>query len=395
MIVLLCLSLLVVALPAFLFWRNMAVFAPPPFPPTNDASDVSILIPARNEARNISEALRAASRNHVGEILVLDDCSTDETANLVTATGDPRVRLIEGREPPPTWAGKNFACFQLAREARGRFLLFVDADVRLGADAAARLRAELERHQVDLTSGLPLELTGSFLEHLLVPVIHFVLFGFLPLTRMRSSSYPAYATGCGQLAFARSAAYHRSGGHALFRDRLHDGLELPRAFRRAGFRTDLCDTTTIASCRMYHNAGEVWRGLLKNAHEGLGSPARILPTTAIVALTLAPFVAGCFFNRLSAVQFLLASAAIGLAYFPRVLAAFRFRQRWSSVLLQPFALLLLLVLQWIGFIRWLIGRPVPWKGRRPRRAAGPIHSGLVENLPKTTDRDHRPIRPVV
>ena len=99
---------------------------------------------------------------------------------------------------------------------------------------------------------------------------------------MRRSRHPAYAAGCGQLFLARRSAYEAAGGHAAIQASLHDGITLPRAFRAAGFRTDLCDLTEIATCRMYQTAGDVWRGLAKNATEGWHRPRMILPATAIL-----------------------------------------------------------------------------------------------------------------
>ncbi len=122
-----------------------------------------------------------------------------------------------------------------------------------------------------------------FLERLVIPLIHFVLLGFLPLARMRASRSPAYAAGCGQLFLARREAYEKMGGHAVIRTSLHDGLTLPAAFRRAGLATDLFDATDVASCRMYHGAGELWRGLAKNATEGIAHPARIGPVYPVSA----------------------------------------------------------------------------------------------------------------
>src|SRR5205807_74198 len=125
----------------------------------------------------------------------------------------------------------------------------------------------LEKSGAALVSGIPRQETGTFFERLLIPLIHFILLGFLPMKRMRSTRKPAYAAGCGQLFLARRMAYDAMGGHAIIRSSLHDGLTLPRAFRRAGFQTDLCDATDLATCRMYCGAGEVWHGLAKNATE--------------------------------------------------------------------------------------------------------------------------------
>ncbi len=124
--------------------------------------------------------------------------------------------------------------------------------------------------------------TGTLVEKLVIPLIHFVLLGFLPLARMRRSRHPAYAAGCGQFFLARRSAYEAAGGHTAIQGSLHDGITLPRAFRAAGFRTDLCDMTEIATCRMYQSARDVWLGLAKNATEGLASPGMIVPATAFL-----------------------------------------------------------------------------------------------------------------
>lgn len=98
---------------------------------------------------------------------------------------------------------------------------------------------------------------------------------------MRQSHHPAYGAGCGRVFMARRQAYGQAGGHAAIRTSLHDGLTLPRAFRTAGMRTDLCDATTVAPCRMDRRTGEVWHGLTKNATEGLAQPALLVPATAL------------------------------------------------------------------------------------------------------------------
>ena len=124
-------------------------------------------------------------------------------------------------------------------------------------------------------SGVPEQVSRTASERLLVPLIHFVLLGFLPIRRMRIDLHPALGAGCGQLFVAFRHAYVASGGHRAIRRTLHDGPKLPRVFRSAGFRTDLFDATDIASCRMFSTGAEVWRGLARNAGEGLGSPRLI------------------------------------------------------------------------------------------------------------------------
>ncbi len=137
--------------------------------------------------------------------------------------------------------------------------------------------AALRHGNSGLISGFPRQVTLTALEQLLLPLMHFLLLGFLPLIGMRKLLNPAFGAGCGQIFVADREAYRRAGGHAAIRSSRHDGITLPKAFRRAGIMTDLCDATEVASCRMYHNAHQVFFGLLKNADEGLASPGRILP----------------------------------------------------------------------------------------------------------------------
>ena len=144
------------------------------------------------------------------------------------------------------------------------------------------MSAFLGRSGSDLVSGFPRQETETPLEWLLLPLIHFVLLSYLPLAGMRALPAPGFAAGCGQFLMVRRDAYRKSGGHAQIRTTMHDGLLLPQLFRRNGLRTDIADLTHLATCRMYHNAAEVWRGLAKNATEGMAAPARILPFTLLL-----------------------------------------------------------------------------------------------------------------
>lgn len=356
-------------LPALVFRRNLRLFAPPPAP-GSPLPEVSVLIPARNEEGAIGGAVEAAlaSTGVDLEVVVLDDQSEDKTAEIVRgiAARDPRVRLETAPPLPAGWCGKQHACAILARHARNPLLLFVDADVRLAPSGLARAAAFLEASGADLVSGFPRQVTVTFLERLLIPLMHFILLGFLPMARMRRSRHPAYGAGCGQLFLARREGYEKAGGHAAIRGSLHDGVALPRAFREAGLATDLFDATDVASCRMYHDAGEVWRGLGKNAVEGLASPGKIVPVTALFVLGQVLPPALFVLALLGALPLaVLAPAAVGTlaVYVPRLVAARRFRQPVDGALLQPLGILVFLAIQWTALGRKLLGRPAGWKGR--------------------------------
>jgi hypothetical protein len=360
------------AAPATLFVVNLFCYrrlpkqsAPPP---------VSVLIPARNEECSIGPALESVLTNrNVGiEVIVLDDHSTDGTARIVADLGarDRRVRLVPGCSLPPGWCGKQHACWQLAQAATHETLVFMDADVRLAPDALGRMSAELNRRPgLQLLSGVPHQVTGSLLEKALIPLIHFILLSYLPLLAARRFRWTAFAAGCGQLFAARRGSYFKAGGHQAIRSSLHDGVTLPRAFRSCGFGTDVFDATDIASCRMYSNSTEVWRGLGKNATEGLASPAAIGPWTLLLAGGhVLPWVL-CMLAAIlpietlpAAVPWLVASAALSLL--PRLLGIWRFRQSWLGALLHPVGVAMLLVIQWQALFRKCVGRPMEWRGRR-------------------------------
>jgi hypothetical protein len=377
-------------LPALQYARNVRLFRPPSAP-AGALPPISVLIPARNEAGSIEAAVEAAlaSRGVEFEIVVLDDHSEDDTAAIVQriAQRNSRVRLESAPPLPAGWCGKQHACFVLARLARYPVLCFVDADVRLDPSGLACMGGFLQSSGADLISGFPRQQTETFWEKLLVPLIHFLLLGFLPLTSMRRNRRPAYAAGCGQLFLSKREAYEKCGGHELVKASLHDGVTLPRAFRRHGLATDLCDATYAANCRMYRSGRDVWQGLGKNAREGLAAPRLIVPATllllfgqALPAPLLVYFLSRfavlvqtpwAGFDTLMAayqqsglgVGLALSALATALMYYPRVDAALRFRQPMESALLHPLGIVALLVIQWWAAIRALLGRPDAWKGR--------------------------------
>jgi glycosyltransferase involved in cell wall biosynthesis len=361
------LLLICAAVPALLFCYNLLLYKEPPQVANEASTSISVLIPARNEELSISAAVSSvlASTGVGFELIVLDDASTDSTAQIVQlfAKKDSRVRLAVAPPLPSGWNGKQHACSVLAGMAHYQTLCFLDADVRVTPLALARMAAFLTESRAALASGFPRQQTVTWLEKLLLPLIHFILLGFLPLSGMRR--YPlsaSFAAGCGQFLMMRRDAYQVTGGHRAIRTTMHDGLLLPRLFREHGFPTDIADLTHLATCRMYRSAIEVWRGLSKNATEGLAAPARIFPFTLLLVcgqvlpFALLPLASG-------PTERALLFAAACAAWLPRFLAAARFRQSWLSALFHPFGILALLLLQWTALARKMAGRKSAWKDR--------------------------------
>lgn len=375
---LICLALAVV--PGTLLFLNLFRYRPAPATRADAEPAISVLIPARNEESNIGACLASvlANRNVHLEVLVLDDHSEDRTAEIVRSwqQRDPRVRLVRSTQLPEGWCGKQFACHQLSREASHPHFAFIDADVRLGPDALSRAWAFLERSRSALVSGVPWQETRTFSEKLLIPLIHFVLLAYLPFGMMRRFRSAAFAAGCGQFFLVQAEAYRQAGGHKAVAASAHDGLMLPRSFRKAGFRTDLFDATDVAQCRMYPSGGEVWRGLTKNAVEGIARPTLLLPFTAffLFGQILPPFLAISLMmlGATGPVVLLLAVASL-FSWATRLACAWRFRQSWLGALLHPLAIASFLAIQWRAAFLELRGRPFYWKGR-PQPRGCPVAS---------------------
>ena len=376
--------------PAALCWRNMTRFRPPPTVHDATRPRVSVLIPARNEARGIGLALDAvlASVGVELDVVVLDDQSTDGTADVVRdyATRDARVRLATGTPIPPGWCGKQHACYILAGLAQHDVLAFLDADVRLAPDGLARL-AQFQRDTgAALVSGFPRQETGTAGEKLVIPLINWLIACYLPIGRMRASTRPGYGAGCGQWFLTTRNAYDQVGGHARIRASLHDGVKLPRAYRTAGLATDICDAANLATCRMYRTSGQVWFGLAKNAREGMAGPVGIWVWTLLLLgghvlpwLLLAAGCANVFWEGFVRYYFpgpdtealiasqhtatLLAAVACVLSIAPRLMCAARFRQSGIGAVLHPVGVMLLVSIQWYATVMTWAGRPVGWKGR--------------------------------
>ena len=372
------------AIPCLLTLANLTEYRPPQtIPPGALQPELAVIIPARNEEEGIAACLASVQQSSgVGlQIIVVDDNSTDRTAAIVgaVAEADPRVHLLHAATLPEGWNGKQHACWQGAQSASAPMLCFLDADVRLQPAALARCAAQMQREGAALLSGFPQELTGTWLEKLLIPLIHVVLLGLLPMRLLRTTTVPGFGAGCGQFLLVRHDAYTASGGHAAIRQTMHDGLLLPRLLRQHGYTTRLVDLTKLASCRMYRSAASTWNGLAKNATEGLAAPMRIVPTTLLLGLGqvlplplawiawtrtsfIIPFLGPPI--RIGTAPVWIALTAAVFSYVPRFLNAFKYRGSWLSAALHPLGVAVLLLLQWYALLRKLLRRPAQWKARQ-------------------------------
>ena len=278
-------SALSVAGTAHLAWNLRRLRVPPADPPPV-AEPVAVLIPARDEAARIGPCLRSVL-GQTGlrdlRVLVLDDGSTDGTAEVVRAIAgdDPRVTVLTGTPPPEGWWGKPWACQQLADAAEGpsaaahppSLLVFVDADVVLAPHAVASAVTLLRWAGLQLVSPYPRQHAGSLGERLVQPLLQWSWLTTLPLRAAERSPRESLAAANGQLLVLDAPAYRTAGGHAAVRAAMLEDVALLRAVKRAGGRGTVVDGTGLASCRMYDGWAELREGYAKSLWSAFGSPA--------------------------------------------------------------------------------------------------------------------------
>lgn len=369
LIALLPLVVLVIGLTNLVVWpRGRPGFTLP--------GSVSILIPARNEAERIEATVRAAlaSTHEILEVLVYDDDSTDGTSEILAqlAAEDARVRVLHGRALPEGWVGKPHACHRLAEAARGDTFVFIDADTLLtpmGLEHAAEVQRRL---RADVVTAVPLQLTETWSEQLVLPLLHLTYASWFPVPLVWLSSDERFMAANGQLIVILKSAYRRFGGYEGVRHEVVDDMAFCRTAKQSGLRVVFAEGSRMAACRMYSSAKEVWEGFSKNIYEGVGGH----PSALAVALTLN---VGAFLlpwlTLPAALIFdlpgLLVPSLIGVAanLLLRVLLACRFRHAALSVVLHPFSIAALVL---IGLNSWRWRRNIVWRGRvydaRPTRS---------------------------
>ncbi|MEO1512757.1 MAG: glycosyltransferase, partial [Planctomycetota bacterium] len=346
-----------------------------------------VCIPARDEEANIEAIVRSLlAQDHPAiRVVVYDDQSSDSTGEIVArlAAEDPRVLPCPTVPLTGDWNGKQHACWRMARACLDglgveppaedhELFVFTDADVRFEPDAIRRAAAERARADVALLSTFPRQITGSLPERLMVPMMFYLLLGYLPIARMRASSDPATSAGCGQFILMTAGAYRTTGGHTACKDSMHEGIKLPRAVRAAGLRSDLFDGTDLMSVRMYRGLGETWRGFAKNAYEGLGSPALLVFITVLHLVGhLLPWVGLVLWGlgEVGPLAGVLFAGAAALAVAQRLLLATRMRHSVLGALLHPLGVALMTGVQWWSLALHLRGRRA-WRGRVLGEAGG-------------------------
>ena len=238
------------------------------YPKTRITPRVSILIPARNEEINIEACVTSLLDQDYPdyEVIVLDDHSNDNTLNILAslASHDRRLQILEGKPLPGGWLGKHWACHQLDQAAAGELILFMDADTRSAPNMLLDSVSALLAENADLVTAFPHEEVVTWGERLLVPVIGFGIFTFIPLRMVQRYRLTALSVTIGQFMLFRRAAYDAIGGYEAVRSEIVDDMALGRRIMGNGLEWRFMDGTGHITCRMYRGFWEAVNGFSKN-----------------------------------------------------------------------------------------------------------------------------------
>ena len=331
---------------------------------------VSVLVPARNEERNVGACLASLSAQACPslEIIAVDDGSTDGTPAILAdaARRDPRVRILRVDGPPPGWTGKSFALDAGVSVARGSWLCFTDADTVHAPESIARAVGFAETHGLALLSLTSRQLARSFWERVVQPVVFGLLDQWFPLATVNDPASPLAAANGIFILVARDA-YQDAGGHRAVAGEILEDVALARRVKAGGGRIAFVDGADLVAARMYTDLAAIRRGWTKNLYRLRGRrPLAALASLLELGVTLVWPAVGCVVAPLGGPAGSGWLAALGLGLVLGAEIPFRAWRgddpRWSPTAPLGAALVALFLLE--SAVRDWLGLGVRWKDRR-------------------------------
>jgi chlorobactene glucosyltransferase len=364
----------------------LSIVIPEASPPNSaHLPKISVIVPVRNEARNILRCLLALdSQTYANlEVIVVDDRSTDSTPKILAdfAAGvqartqgeeSHTFRILQGSDLPTGWVGKPHALNQGYAVSKGEWLCFIDADTFASPDLITATFQAANTLQADMLSILTYQELNTFWEKVVLPIVFIALSVGFPAERVNDPQKPD-AIANGQFILIPRSVYQAVGGHKAVRDEIAEDRALAALVKRSGYRLVIGDGRDFARTRMYTSLPEIWEGWTKNIFLGLRDRLWLLALGAVVGLIGAlalplwtilsfflAFSSGSWIAYLGAVQSII---LWGYLLYKRVQASHAMDiSAWYALTLPLGALVFTLMMFTSGY-RVLSGKGVVWRGR--------------------------------
>lgn len=254
---------------------------------------ISVIIPARNEENhlpNLLESLRTQSYRNI-EILVINDCSTDRTQDVIDKAKekDPRIRAFMGSGERNARNGKVNAMMQILPEAKGEFLYCTDADTVHGKDAISFAYSVMKDRNLDIISGFPAERCESYMGAVNMSAMLFCVV-FIPHFLARFVRIPALSVAIGQFIMMRTSAYKAVGGYESIKNNVCDDMSICRLFVENGMKYHFVTVCQHITCNMYKERKEAFNGIARSLNGAVPMSAAAIPIVAIILFTFAHLV---------------------------------------------------------------------------------------------------------
>jgi hopene-associated glycosyltransferase HpnB len=341
-------------------WRSKPILhiIPPEVPPPSDAG-ITVVIPARNEAAVIGRTLTALAGQGLAVILV-DDNSTDGTADAARSVPGLDLEIISGQPLPPGWSGKLWALAQGVRRARTPLVLMIDADIAVGPGVVAALLRH-QRRGLALVSIMAALSMISFWEKLLLPTFIYFFKMLYPFI-LANSPDRRFASAAGGCMLVEKSALDQIGGLESIRSAVIDDCALAARIKQAGLRTWTGQSRQVKSIRPYAGLGEIWNMVARTAYTQLNYSVfwLALCTIGLIFLFWLPLLGLPFGDERVRWLGLLAWLEMASSYLP-TLTFYELSPAWA--LLMPVSAALYLGMSWTSALRYWRGERTRWKGR--------------------------------
>jgi glycosyltransferase involved in cell wall biosynthesis len=330
---------------------------------------VSILIPARNEAKVIERCVRSLIAQDYKniEIIVYNDQSTDDTGSIMDrlAQEDSRIKVMHGDHLPAGWVGKCHGCHQMSVAAKGQWLLFGDSDIAMTTDAVARALATAEKHNVSFLSLFPRFDNYGFWEKAILPLFYFYLYAFMPIWAINKSKSINFVAANGSFILIDRQLYDQIGGHEVVKDKVLEDVLLARHIKGKGHKIIYGDGSSIYSAHMYDTLGGIWEGFSKNSFSFFKWDYFLAISFIVIGMTicLSPFILTVLQIGQGSTFFSLEAATATIYIVTMAIISLYVRQGLIGIIFFPISLFLSFAVIINSMYRVATGKGLTWKGR--------------------------------